>query len=57
MLAEKKDFAGLARINRELAGKAQAVDSPQRLVKRARRLPEKKFPKTAIRRSEVGGLW
>ena len=57
MLAEKKDFAGLVRINRELAGKAQAVDSPQRLVKRARRLPEKKFPKTAIRRSEVGGLW
>jgi hypothetical protein len=32
MLAENENFAGLARINRELVGKAEAVDSPQRVV-------------------------
>ena len=32
MLAEEEYFAGLARINRELIGKAEAVDSPQRVV-------------------------
>ena len=32
MLAEEENFAGLARINRELIGKAEAVDSPQRVV-------------------------
>src|ERR1035441_9216175 len=32
MLAEQENFAGLARINRELIGKAEAVDSPQRVV-------------------------
>jgi len=31
-LAEEENFAGLARINRELIGKAEAVDSPQRVV-------------------------
>jgi hypothetical protein len=32
MLAEQENFVGLARINRELIGKAEAVDSPQRVV-------------------------
>ena len=32
MLAEEENFAGLARINRELIGKAEARDSPQRVV-------------------------
>jgi hypothetical protein len=32
MLAEDENFAGLARINRELIGKAEAVDSPERVV-------------------------
>jgi hypothetical protein len=32
MLAEDENFAGLARINRELIGKAEAIDSPQRVV-------------------------
>jgi hypothetical protein len=32
MLADDENFAGLARINRELIGKAEAVDSPQRVV-------------------------
>ncbi|MGC9969862.1 MAG: IS1380 family transposase [Bryobacteraceae bacterium] len=32
MLAEDENFAGLARINRELIGKAEAVDAPQRVV-------------------------
>jgi hypothetical protein len=32
MLAEPENFAGLARMNRELIGKAEAVDSPQRVV-------------------------
>jgi hypothetical protein len=32
MLAEQENFAGLARINRELIGKAAAVDSPRRVV-------------------------
>ena len=32
MLAEEENFAGLARINRELIGKAEALDSPQLVV-------------------------
>jgi Transposase DDE domain group 1 len=32
MLAEEENFAGLTRINRELIGKAEALDSPQRAV-------------------------
>jgi hypothetical protein len=32
MLAEAKNFAGLARLNRELIGKAEALDSPYRTV-------------------------
>jgi hypothetical protein len=32
MLAEQENFARLARINRELIGKAEAVDSPRRVV-------------------------
>lgn len=32
MLAETENFAGLARINRELVGKAEALDSGQRVV-------------------------
>jgi hypothetical protein len=32
MLAEEENFAGLARINRELIGEAEALDSPQRVV-------------------------
>jgi hypothetical protein len=32
MLAEEENFAGLARINRELIGKAEALDSVQRVV-------------------------
>jgi hypothetical protein len=32
MLAEEENFAGLARLNRELLGKAEAMDSPQRVV-------------------------
>ena len=32
MLAEEENFAGLARINRELIAKAEAIDSPQRVV-------------------------
>ena len=32
MLAEEQNFAGLARINRELIGEAEALDSPQRVV-------------------------
>src|SRR5271157_3069402 len=32
MLAEDENFAGLARINRALIGKAEALDSPQRVV-------------------------
>jgi len=32
MLAEDENFAGLAAINRELIAKAEAVDSPQRVV-------------------------
>ncbi len=32
MLAEQENFAELARINRELIGKAEAVDSPRRVV-------------------------
>ena len=32
MLAEEENFGSLARINRELIGKAEAVDSPQRVV-------------------------
>lgn len=32
MLAEEENFAGLARINRELIGKAEAVGSPERVV-------------------------
>ena len=32
MLAEDENFAGLARINRELIAQAEAVDSPQRVV-------------------------
>jgi len=32
MLAEDENFAGLARINRELIGKAEAVDSPEGVV-------------------------
>src|SRR3974377_2471472 len=32
MLAEEENFTGLARINRELIGKAEALDSAQRMV-------------------------
>src|SRR5215470_2404490 len=32
MLAEEENFAGLARINRALIGKVEALDSPQRVV-------------------------
>jgi hypothetical protein len=32
MLAEEENFAGLARINRELIGRVEAIDSPQRVV-------------------------
>ena len=32
MLAEEENFAGLARLNRELIGKAEAFDSPYRAV-------------------------
>ena len=32
MLAEEENFGSLARINRELIGKAEAVNSPQRVV-------------------------
>jgi len=32
MLAEKQNFAGLARINRELIAKVEAIDSPRRVV-------------------------
>ena len=32
MLAEEEDLAGLPRINRELLGRIEAVDSPQRAV-------------------------
>ena len=32
MLAEEGNFAGLARVNRELIGKAEGIDSPQRVV-------------------------
>jgi hypothetical protein len=32
MLAEEENFAGLARINRELIGKAEALDAAQRVV-------------------------
>ncbi len=32
MLAEDANFDGLARINRELIGRAEAVHSPQRVV-------------------------
>ena len=32
MLAEEENFAGLARINRELIGKMEALDSLQRVV-------------------------
>jgi hypothetical protein len=32
MLAEEENFAGLAHLNRELIDKAEAVDSPQRVV-------------------------
>ena len=32
MLAEEENFTGLARINRELIGKVEALDSPQRVV-------------------------
>src|ERR1700681_360012 len=32
MLAEEENFAGLTRITRELIGKAEALDSPQRVV-------------------------
>jgi hypothetical protein len=32
MLAEKEDFAGLARINRELVDKVEAIGFPQRVV-------------------------
>src|ERR1700681_1812733 len=32
MLAEEENFAGLTRITRELIGKAEALDTPQRVV-------------------------
>jgi Transposase DDE domain group 1 len=32
MLTEDRNFAGLARINRELIGRVEAVDSPQRVI-------------------------
>src|SRR5665811_927963 len=32
MLADEENFAGLARINRELIARAEAIDSPQRVV-------------------------
>jgi Transposase DDE domain group 1 len=32
MLTEEENFAGLARINRELIGRVEAVDSPRRVV-------------------------
>jgi hypothetical protein len=32
MLTDEENFAGLARINRELIGKAEALNSPQRVV-------------------------
>ncbi len=32
MLAEEENFAGLARLNRELIGRAEAIDSPHRVV-------------------------
>jgi hypothetical protein len=32
MLTEEQNFAGLARINRELIARAEAIDSPQRVV-------------------------
>src|SRR5262245_42312429 len=32
MLADEENFPGLARINRELIGKVEALDSPQRVV-------------------------
>jgi hypothetical protein len=32
MLAEEGNFTGLARIHRELIGKAETIDSPQRAV-------------------------
>ena len=32
LLAEEENFAGLARLNRELIGKAEALDSPYRVV-------------------------
>lgn len=32
MLAEEENFGSLARINRELIGKAETLDSPERVV-------------------------
>ena len=32
LLAEEGNFAGLARVNRELIGKAEGIDSPHRTV-------------------------
>ena len=32
LLAEEENFAGLARLNRELIGRAEAIDSPHRVV-------------------------
>ena len=32
LLAEEENFAGLARVNRELIGNAEAIDSPHRTV-------------------------
>ena len=32
MLAEEENFVGLARVNRELIGKVEAINSPQRVV-------------------------
>jgi len=35
MLAEEENFGSLARINRELIGKAEAIDAQQRIVRPA----------------------
>jgi hypothetical protein len=37
MRAEQENFDGLARINRELIGKAEVLDSPQCVVRAIRR--------------------
>jgi hypothetical protein len=55
MLTEEENFAGLARINRELIGRAEAVDAPWRVVAKVEFHLGELFPRVGFRLPRLGG--